>query len=155
MYNWLKFLHILGVFAFLVAHGVSVAVAFRLRKERNRERIHSLLEISASTIVLLYVSLAFLVGFGVWAAVYVKSWGQRWINLSIGVLAFSIVLMVGMARPYYKRLRTKTGYRASGVPLTSDEELVEILRSPTPLIIAAIGFAALGGILYLMVFKPQ
>jgi uncharacterized membrane protein len=155
LYNWLKFLHILSVFGFLVAHGVSVAVAFRLRKERDRARIQSLLEVSASTIVLLYVSLALLIGFGVWAAIYVKFWGQRWITYSIGILAFTIVAMIGMARPYYTRLRTKTGFRASGVPLVSDEELTEILRSPTPLIVAWIGFVALGAILYLMVFKPQ
>ena len=155
MYNWLKFLHILGVFAFLVAHGTSVAVAFKLRRERDRARIQSLLELSGSTTVLLYVSLAFLTGFGVWAALYVHFWGQKWIWWSLGILVFSIVTMIGMARPYYIRLRAKTQLRASGAPMASDEELVEILRSPTPVIIALLGFVSLGAILYLMIFKPQ
>lgn len=155
MYNWLKFLHVLGVFAFLVAHGTSVGVTFSLRKERDRARIQSLLALSGSTTLLLYVSLAFLTGFGVWAAVYAKFWGQKWIWWSLGILAFSIVAMLGMARPYYIRLRAKTQLRASGAPMASDEELAEILRSPTPLIIALIGFVSLGAILYLMIFKPQ
>ena len=35
MYLVMVFLHILAVFAFLMAHGVSVAVAFALKRERN------------------------------------------------------------------------------------------------------------------------
>lgn len=34
MYPWLVLLHVLGVFGFLMAHGVSVGVAFALRQER-------------------------------------------------------------------------------------------------------------------------
>lgn len=156
MYNWLKFLHILGVFAFLVAHGVSVAVAFRLRKERDRARIQSLLELSGATIVLLYVSLAFLTGFGFWAAINGPWWrlNRLWIWEALGILVFATVSMLAMARPYYKRLLEKTKYRASGAPMASDEELVQILRSPIPMVLAAIGFVSLGAILYVMIFKP-
>ena len=46
MYNWWVFLHIAGVFAFLTAHGVSVGVAFKLRRERDPQRILALNELS-------------------------------------------------------------------------------------------------------------
>ena len=44
MYTWIVFLHVAGAFGFLLAHGVSVAVLLRLRKERKRERITTLLD---------------------------------------------------------------------------------------------------------------
>ena len=48
-YDWIVFLHIFGVFVFLIAHGVSSGVGFRLAKERNRERVAALLEFSGSS----------------------------------------------------------------------------------------------------------
>ena len=39
MYPLLVLVHVVGVFGFLLAHGVSVGVAFRLRGERNLERV--------------------------------------------------------------------------------------------------------------------
>jgi hypothetical protein len=47
LYQWMVFLHIAGVFAFLVAHGVSVGVAFRVRLERDPKRIMALLDLSS------------------------------------------------------------------------------------------------------------
>jgi hypothetical protein len=44
--------------------------------------------------------------------------------------------------------------RESGVPRKSDEELDELLRSPLPMNNAAIGFAGLLVIMWLMIFKP-
>jgi len=38
-YNWWKFLHVAGVLSFVLFHGVSIVVALRLRKERDRARI--------------------------------------------------------------------------------------------------------------------
>src|SRR2546428_5896653 len=49
VYDWIVFLHIFGVFVFLIAHGVSSGVGFRLAKERNRERAAALLEVSGSS----------------------------------------------------------------------------------------------------------
>ena len=35
MYSWIVFVHVLGVFGFLLAHGAAAVVAFRLRGERE------------------------------------------------------------------------------------------------------------------------
>src|SRR2546426_11056501 len=50
-YDWIVFLHIFGVFVFLIAHGVSSGVGFRLAKERNRECRQSGLRADAAVLV--------------------------------------------------------------------------------------------------------
>ena len=49
MYPWLVFVHLLGLFGFLLAHGASSSAAFALRRERNLERVRALLELSANS----------------------------------------------------------------------------------------------------------
>ena len=35
MYSWLVFVHLVGVFGFLMSHGVATFVAFRVRAEKD------------------------------------------------------------------------------------------------------------------------
>ena len=65
MYNAWVFIHLAGVFGFLLAHGVSVSVLFRLQKERNPERVNDLIALSGSSIRMFYVSLGVLVAGGI------------------------------------------------------------------------------------------
>ena len=58
MYRLLVLLHVLGAFGFLMAHGVSVGVAFTLRRERELERIRALLNLSSSSLGILHSSIA-------------------------------------------------------------------------------------------------
>ncbi len=44
MYPWLVALHLLGLVVFLLAHGVSMWVAFRIRGERERDVVVAMLE---------------------------------------------------------------------------------------------------------------
>lgn len=46
MYDWIVFIHVLGAFAFVLAHGTSMFIAFRLRAVKDRTRIAELLELS-------------------------------------------------------------------------------------------------------------
>ncbi|MCA1832934.1 MAG: hypothetical protein ABR548_00445 [Actinomycetota bacterium] len=156
-YSWLVFAHLVGVFGFLIAHGVSVSVGLKLRKERDRDRITALLQLSGATVIWLYVSLGVLTAAGLWAAIgpQPKWWSfKKWPKVSLGVLLFASVAMIAMARPYYRRLKEKMQMRASGVPMASEEELADILQSPIPVVLAVIGFGSLGVILWMMVLKP-
>jgi len=54
--RWLIFIHVLSVITFFLAHGTSVAMAFQLRKETNIERIRAMLELSSTTLMMLFVS---------------------------------------------------------------------------------------------------
>ena len=49
MYPWINFLHIIGVFGFLMSHGVSAGVFLALRRERDSDRIRVLLELARGT----------------------------------------------------------------------------------------------------------
>lgn len=153
-YRWWVFVHLTGVFGFLLAHGVSVTVLFRLRKERDRDRIRELISLSGSTILWFYASLAVLLAGGIGAGLKQSWFKQRWIWISIYVLVGVSAVMFGMARPYYKRISEALALRPSGAPRVSDEDLATRLVSPVPVWTAGLGFGGLLAILWLMIFKP-
>jgi hypothetical protein len=153
-YQWWVFLHIAGAFVFLVAHGVSMGVALRLRQERDPKRIMALLDVSSSSISGLYVGLGLLLAGGVVAGFVGDWWGQGWIWVALGTLVGVMILMYATATNYYKRLRLIVGAMADGSQAVSDERLAELLSGPRPVVLAVTGFAGLLFILYLMLFKP-
>ena len=153
-YTWWKFLHVAGVIAFVTFHGVSVMAALRVRKERDRGRIATMLQLSGSSVTGMYVSLAWLITFGVVAGIQGDYWDDGWFWISIGLLVLVIGEMSAVARPYYERVKEAVEVRPSGVPRRSDEELEEILRSRVAVWNAAFGAAVLLAITYLMIFKP-
>jgi Cupredoxin-like domain len=154
VYQWWVFMHLAGVFGLLVSHGVSVAVTFRLRAERDPARALTLLEVSSSTITAFYVSLAVLLLGGIVAAFDGKLWGYGWIWASLATLAAVIVAMYALARPYYQRIRFVATALAEGSHAVTSEQFQKLLKAPQTLSIAGIGFAGLAVILYLMLFKP-
>jgi uncharacterized membrane protein len=153
-YEWWVFLHILGVFGFLLGHGVSVGVTFRLRRERDPGRVNALLDLSGSSLTVFFYGLLVLVVAGVVAGFLGKWWDEGWIWTALGVLVGISVAMSVLARPYYKRVRLVAEAMASGSEAVTEDQFVSILRSPLPLVIAAIGFAGLLVLLWLMMFKP-
>jgi hypothetical protein len=153
-YRWWVFLHIAGGFGFLMSHGVSISVALRLRKERDRVRIAELLQFSGSSLLWMYVSLGVLLLGGIVASFAQHYWSFWWPWLALAILVVMIGEMSAVARPYYQRVKEAVQLRPSGVPRKSDEELDELLRSRLPLVNAAVGFAALAAILWLMIWRP-
>jgi plastocyanin len=154
VHQWWVFVHLAGVFGLLVSHGVSVAVTFRLRAERDPARAVTLLEISGSTITAFYVSLAVLLLGGIVAAFDGGLWGYGWIWASLATLAAVIFAMYALARPYYHRIRFVATALAEGSRAVTPEQFERLLKARQPLSIAGIGFAGLAVILYLMLFKP-
>jgi hypothetical protein len=154
LYQWMVFLHIAGVFAFLTAHGVSVGVAFRVRGERDPRRILALLELSAWSTSLMYLGLLLLLTGGVIAGFIGDWWGSGWIWVSLGTLVLVMIAMYAVAAGYYKRLRLIVGAMADGSQAVSDQRLSELLEGPRPWVLAVIGFGGILFILYLMLFKP-
>jgi hypothetical protein len=153
-YRWWKLLHVLGVLGFVLFHGVSILVALRLRRERDRTRISELLQFSGSAVQGMYASLLMLITFGVIAGFSGSWWGYWWIWISLGLLVLTIAEMGAVARPYYQQLKDAIQLRPSGVPRTSDEELDLMLRSRAALVNAVWGIAALVIITWLMIWKP-
>lgn len=153
-YSWWKFLHVAGVLGFVLFHGVSIVAALRLWRERDRTRVTELLRFSGSSVLGMYLSLAWLVVFGVVAGIQGGYWDDGWFWISIVILVLVVAEMSAVARPYYQRVKEAVEIRPSGVPRKSDEELDEILRSRVGLVNAIIGFASLLLIAWLMIFKP-
>jgi plastocyanin len=154
VHRWWVFVHLVGVFGFLMTHGVSVYVTFALRKERDPARVSQLLELSGSTIPFMWASIGVLLAGGIVGGFTGGFWGQAWIWAAIGVLIAVTAAMYAIATPWISRLRTISGAMAGGTQAVSQEQFEAILRSRRPDTIAAVGFVGLLVLLYLMMFKP-
>jgi hypothetical protein len=154
-YEWWKFVHVAGAFAFLIAHGVSIGVSFRVRKERDPVRVLALLQLSGSSIMGLYVSMLVLVGAGVVMGFLRHWWSYIWIWTAIGVLVATILAMYFIATPYYRKIRVVAGAMAEGSQAISQQDWVALLTSPRLFVVAAVGLVGLGVILWLMVMQPH
>ena len=154
MYPWVVFLHVAGAFGFLLAHGVSVAVLLRLRSERERDRITTLIELSATSMTAFYASILVLLGAGILAGFMGSWWRMLWIWVALGLFVAIAAAMYPLASGFFRRIRTAVGTRPSGAPVASDEEIDELLASGRPILIAIIGFGGILVILWLMILKP-
>jgi hypothetical protein len=154
-FNWWKFLHLVGIFAFLICHGVSIFVLYRIRNvQLDRVKIGELISFSGQTTMPMYVSLLVLIAGGVGAGITIKAFSQLWLWASIAILLVTVGLMAAVASPYFKRITAACEIRPSGVPRKADEELNALLHGRTTAVITAIGSVGLAAILYLMIFKP-
>ena len=153
-WQWWLLVHLTGVLVFVGAHGVSMFVMFRIRGERDRQRIAELITFSGTTTRPMYIGLAILTVGGVGAGLTLHLFSQWWLWIAIGILLITIGLMSGLAKPYFRRITASCEIRPSGVPRVSDEELEQLLRSGEATMISLIGIVGLLLILYLMLFKP-
>ncbi len=158
LYEWLRYIHVAGVLVFVLGHGASVAVAFKIRDERDPGRILAMLQLSTWSLSLFYVGIFLLLGGGIWAGftpgIEGSWWGSGWIWASLGIFVFTMFVMYGVASSYYKRLRTIAEAMVSGSEAVSKDQLAEVLSGPRAWILAVVGFGSLLFILYLMLFKP-
>jgi plastocyanin len=154
MYQWWVLLHLVGVFTFLLSHGVSVGVLFRLRKERQPAKVATLLELSGTSVRGFYVGLVILLVGGFAAVASGHLWGQAWIWVSVGVLVLASVAMTSMATPYYRRVGFVARAMEGGTEAVTPEQFDEVLKDSRSGTVAGIGFVALALILYMMVMKP-
>lgn len=155
MYRYWFMLHILGVVAFMAAHGASMFTMFRVRNlDLDRARIADAISFSGTTTRPMYISLAVLVIAGFVAGVQGNWLDDWWLWIAVVVLLVTTGLMTAIAAPYFRRITEACGVRPSGVPRTSDEELTALLHGPTTTLITVIGTVGLLVILYLMIFKP-
>ena len=109
MYPWLVFLHLVGIFGFLLAHGTSATVAFKLRGERERERVQALLDLSKTSLYVAYGSLLLLLVTGIVAGFTGHWWGTIWIWASGGVLVGMGLGMGLLGTQHYDRVRAAVG----------------------------------------------
>jgi hypothetical protein len=154
-YQYWVVIHLAGVLGLLATHGVSMVALYRVRGVApDRDRIADTIAFSGSTTTPMYVALVLLLIGGVGAALKGHYLNDPWITISIAVLVLTVFAMLGLASPYFRKITAACGLRPSGVPRVSDEELLELVRSPRAHVISAVGLLGLVVIVCLMVFKP-
>lgn len=163
MYPWLVYLHILATFTFMLAHGVSSVVSWRLRGQRDPATVRAWLELYANNGVyaVLYGSLLVLLLSGIIAGFMGNWWGRAWIWVSLILLIAMIIAMFALGSAYYNKVRRAVGMAyfdgRKEVPAQeplSEEEIATLLERSPALILTIIGYGGIAVILWLMRFKP-
>ena len=161
MYRWLVYIHILAVFIFLLAHGGSTSVAFRLSRESERSRLAALLDLSSASLGVMYLSLLVLLIAGIILGFMGKWWGLAWIWVSLALLVLMAVAMYVRASIPFNRVRQAAGLpyfdgrRAQPAATPASDEVVRAAAAAIrPAEAAAMGIVPIAIILWLMMFKP-
>lgn len=155
-YSWLVFLHVAAVFVFLMAHGVSAAVIFRARVERDLAALRALLRLSATASFVSQLALLVVVIAGVAAAWVGGLWFMVWPWAALGALVVIWGAMRGETAAAMRRLRGAAGFtgpRAVGADAKPDE-VATAQAKIRPWFGAMVGGVGLAFILWLMVLKP-
>lgn len=153
MYAWFVLLHLVGIVLFVAMHGVSMAISFWVRGQRDRATIVSMLALSSRSTQIAYLGLVLLGIGGLGAAANVGWLTASWVVGSYVVVAVVLVAMFAVAAPYYYGLRDAIAGAKGAVPI-DDAVLVERLASRRPEVLAVIGGIGLLVLVWLMVMKP-
>lgn len=159
--GWIVFVHVLAAFVFAAGHGVSVLVAFRIRRETDRARMAALLDLSQLSVAIATIALIVVLLAGIIAGIVLGSWSKAWIWVSLVLLIAIGGAMTPLGIGYFNQIRLALGLRTrdfkEGQPdpvPASDETLASILASRRAEQLLAIGGVGFLVILYLMMFKP-
>ena len=159
--QWLVFLHILGVISFFLAHGTSAAMAFQLRKETDFARIRAMLDLSMSTMYLMFVSFLVMGLTGIILPFLLRIWNRGYIWASIVLMLVSFAYMAIFNEKGYKHLRKLVGlpYMQGSKTLPAEapasaEEVAAQLKNINLTALVIVGYVIPAIVLWLMVFKP-
>jgi hypothetical protein len=158
---WIVFIHVAAAFVFAAGHGVTMYVAFAVRREKDRARMASLLDISSWALGSAGIAVLVVLVAGIVAGVVAGSWSRAWIWVSLVLLIVIGVAMTPIGGAWFNRLRIAIGQRTRNlkpgdpdpVPV-SDGELAALQASRVPEILLVIGGGGFLVIVYLMMFRP-
>jgi hypothetical protein len=162
LYAWSVSLHILAAFVFFFSHGVSMATAFLLPKEKDSAKMKTLLDISGITIVPLMVSMLLMLVTSIHMGLAAKWWLAGWWWLSFVIMFGMIVWMTWYSRKYYSPIRKALGMEymtGAGTNNPAEEpagmDQVQRLAARTnPHLLATMGLLVTAALIWLMRFKP-
>lgn len=159
--QWLIFLHVLSAITFFLAHGASFTMIFKLRTEMDVMRMRAMLDMSDSTVEIMFISFITMGLTGLALPFLIHIWTKLWVWLSIILMVFVFIWMVRMNERTYKILRKMVGlpYRQGSneypaEPPADLELIISHLKNipVAPYLIVGYGIPAL--VLWLMIFKP-
>jgi len=159
--RWLIFLHVLSALTFYMAHGTSVAMAFKIRKETDFARIRAMLDLSWSTMILMGVSFLIMGLTGIIMPFMIHIWNKVWVWASIVLMLFVFIYMAMFNDTSYKQLRRLVGLpymkgnkQLPAEPPSSLEEVAALIKKTSVTGLVVSGYVIPAIVLWLMVFKP-
>jgi hypothetical protein len=156
------FIHVVGVFAFLLAHGVSAGVMFWLRREREPAAVRALLGLSQSALMVMFVGALLLFVSGIVAGFSGNFWtaGGLWLWASLILFIVVFLLMTPLARMPLDRVRKALDEPTSGPPTLGSAvepapaDLEVAISALRPMLVASLGVGAVIILTWLMMYKP-
>jgi hypothetical protein len=159
--GWIVFLHVVGAFLFAAGHGVSIAVVFRMRPERDPARLLAYLDLSAWSVGVATVGLLVILVAGIVAGIVAGDFGKAWIWVSLVMFIVIGGVMTPLAAIPLGKIRLALGQRTRAVkPADPDpvalsmDQVAPMLDALQPGLLALIGGGGFFVILYLMMFRP-
>jgi hypothetical protein len=161
MFHWIVYIHILAALLFMLAHGGSANVMFRIPREKERARLAALLDLSSASLGVTYGALLVLLVAGIVLGFMADVWRMGWIWTSLGLLILSATGMYFRSSLPLNRLRrtldtaSSDGRRTQPAgPPADDDALRTAIAAIRPLEVAVIGVVPIALILWLMMFRP-
>ena len=158
---WIVWIHVVGVFLFLIGHGVSAAVAWRLRTERDPIAVRTLLDFSRRSLNFMSVGLLIWLVGGILAGFSGNFWttGKLWIWVSLVLAIVVIAMMTPMGRFYFNRIRAAVGVdlktnTANPSFVVDPAALDAAILSGRPTVLASAGLLLILVLSWLMFLKP-
>lgn len=161
LYRYLVALHVISALGFIMAHGVSAMMIFKVRQERKYENLCNYLDISKSALGIAMMALHGVELTGITLTVWAGWWRMGWIWASLALFVAIGVVMGKFGAGYMNRVRRamgmvsakdlKKGIRPEPAPY---EKLMEVVATGQPKLVAAVGLSGMAAIVLLMVVKP-
>ncbi len=161
MFHWIVYTHVLAALIFMLAHGGSASVVFRIPRETDRARLAALVDLSGTSLGVTYVALLVLLVAGIVLGFMADVWRMGWIWTSLGLLILTSAGMYIRGSLPLNRVRRALGLpffdgrrsQPAGPP-ANDEVERAAMAGIRPLEVAATGILPIALILWLMMFRP-
>ncbi|MFP3854965.1 MAG: DUF2269 family protein [Anaerolineales bacterium] len=160
MYRWLVFLHVASSFLFMMTHGATAAVMFRLRAEVSQDSLFSLIKIRRWAEIPFSIATAVMFLSGIALAIIGGWWRTGWIWSSLAIFVLITVAMATLGRRYLDGVAAHVAGFASGDARDSIADpanafdISEAASAGRPVLLGSIGIIGILVILWLMMFKP-
>ena len=160
LYEWIKFLHVVAAVTFMVSHGTSIAISFRVKGEQDVNKIKTMLDLSGTMWVAMMLSLLVAGIAGIVLGLMLNWWSQWWIWISIILLLVITIWMFQIGQGTYHPLRKALGmpYMARGRDMPAEEPAPEeerknLIAKTKPHLMLLVGYGGFVVIIWLMMFK--
>ena len=158
MYEWVVFVHVASILAFMLAHGIHMTAMWAMRGEPDPERMLTFFN-DVPTATVLRILLGVVVLSGATAGFMGSWWGSGWIWASLVLLAVIAVAMWRFGGEYFGLVQEAAEAAIAariGDPSNSAPQAAynTARRSWQPIGMSVLGLGGVAVILWLMMFKP-